>query len=850
MSHFEPRPFGKYFLTERVAIGGMAEIYKAKTFGVDGFEKILAIKKILSHYSADKEFITMLTDEAKLVVNLSHANIVQVYDLGRVGDDYFISMEYIDGINLRELIERGKELNKTMPTDVCIYIAAEVCKGLDYAHTKKDTHGKPLQIVHRDISPQNILVSHEGGVKIVDFGIAKAAMNLSQTNVGILKGKVTYMAPEQAFGKPIDNRTDLFSLGLVFQELLTFKRLFRGESQMEILSKIRNTRIDTETIGEDVPAVLRPIIAKCLSYTVKERYQSAGDLQIELTRILYSNYPDFTPRKLSRLLHEWFGNKVPTHPLKPHKEQSILVSATPVSQVNLVHRDDSEIFIETVKPDDDIKARDFASEPSLIDPDFGIEDFPETKPEITERSELTPLANFSVSDMLKKKQRDRKYSQAIIFTALALVILGFAWLVSKYISKDNTSPNESANTAVNVSEKPVPVTVSVLVDSTPSEADVFLDNELQTEKTPLVVKNLTPLKKYTLRFVKEGYVDETKEFTPTDAADQTIVTALKSATPNDFKLALGSVPDGAKIFIDGVDTGKTTPADLTGLQVSQNYKLSLKHPSYNDFDQDFTSTGGDQSLEIKLAARVSPEILVESTPLGASIFVNGVDSGFVTPHTFKDLTTNATASFLFKAKGYDDALQNLVVSENKTYAVKAELKLTPIPEPTSDRPMIEIGSNIAGADVFVDGDKKGVTPLTLTMPAGKHTVVVKKSGYKDQGKTVRVALNDTAKKYHFSLVAKATTTTTESSTAKVISGAVDHGSSNFSTHAKLRVDSTPRGASVKIDGKPRGVTPIVINDLSKGKNITITVSKSGYKTWSKSVNLGKDWTEISAQLAP
>ena len=176
----------------------------------------------------------MLVDEAKLSVLLSHTNVVQVYDLGKVGDDYFISMEFIDGVNLRQIINRLKELNQPIEQELAVYIISEVCKGLDYAHTKKDADGNPLSIVHRDISPQNVLVSYEGEVKIVDFGIAKAAMNISHTLAGILKGKISYMSPEQALGKIVDRRTDIFSAGLVFYELLTGQKLFTGETQFEV----------------------------------------------------------------------------------------------------------------------------------------------------------------------------------------------------------------------------------------------------------------------------------------------------------------------------------------------------------------------------------------------------------------------------------------------------------------------------------------------------------------------------------------------------------------------------------------------------------------------------------------
>ncbi|MBI4124969.1 MAG: serine/threonine protein kinase, partial [Deltaproteobacteria bacterium] len=176
MTEFEPKQFGKYFLLEKLAVGGMAEIYKAKTYGAEGFEKLLAIKRILPHAAEDKDFISMLIDEAKLSVVLSHANIVQVFDLGKAENDYFISMEFIHGVNLRDILYRLREKEKKLPMELAAYCASEICKGLDYAHRKTDSNNQPLGIVHRDISPQNILISYEGEVKIVDFGIAKAAM--------------------------------------------------------------------------------------------------------------------------------------------------------------------------------------------------------------------------------------------------------------------------------------------------------------------------------------------------------------------------------------------------------------------------------------------------------------------------------------------------------------------------------------------------------------------------------------------------------------------------------------------------------------------------------------------------
>src|SRR3989338_3415549 len=281
MAIFEPKQFGKYLLLEKLAVGGMAEIYKAKTFGAEGFEKLLALKKILQHAAADKEFITMLVDEAKLSVLLSHANIVQVYDLGKLGDDFFITMEFINGVNLRDILYRLREKGKQLVPEYAVYIVSEVCKGLDYAHRKTDSQNNPLGIVHRDVSPQNILISYEGEVKIVDFGIAKAAMNISHTMAGILKGKIAYMSPEQATGKNVDYRTDIFSIGIVLHEALTGNKLFTGDSQFEVLKKILSSKISADALPVSIPQPLRVVLAKALAYRPEDRYQSASDMQID-----------------------------------------------------------------------------------------------------------------------------------------------------------------------------------------------------------------------------------------------------------------------------------------------------------------------------------------------------------------------------------------------------------------------------------------------------------------------------------------------------------------------------------------------------------------------------------------
>ena len=224
-----PDQFGQYEVLERIASGGMAELSKARRSGVEGFQKIVAIKKILPHLADNDEFITMFADEAKLAAQLNHPNIVHIFDLGKIeAGGYFIAMEFVDGRDLRSLLQSARDFGTPLPVPLAVYIASKIAAALDYAHRRRDGEGRELNIVHRDVSPANILISYEGDIKLCDFGIAKAASKASETQSGALKGKVQYMSPEQAWGRPLDRRSDIFSLGCVLFEMLAEQKLFRG----------------------------------------------------------------------------------------------------------------------------------------------------------------------------------------------------------------------------------------------------------------------------------------------------------------------------------------------------------------------------------------------------------------------------------------------------------------------------------------------------------------------------------------------------------------------------------------------------------------------------------------------
>ncbi len=290
----------------------MAELFMAKQTGLKGFEKVMAIKRILPNLTEDAEFISMFINEAKLAALLTHQNIVQIFDLGHVENSFFIAMEYVMGKDLRTILQRAKVLNTPMSVGHALLIISKVCAGLDYAHRKKDLTGKELDIVHRDVSPQNILVSYEGEIKLVDFGIAKAASQSSETRTGILKGKLSYMAPEQARGQAVDRRTDIFAIGIVLYEILTGHKLFKGDNDFDTLEKVREAKVDPPptSLNKQVEPELEAIILKALAKEPDNRYPSASEMQAALEDHMSRKGYDFSTLRLAQYLQSLFQHDI------------------------------------------------------------------------------------------------------------------------------------------------------------------------------------------------------------------------------------------------------------------------------------------------------------------------------------------------------------------------------------------------------------------------------------------------------------------------------------------------------------------------------------------------------------
>jgi serine/threonine protein kinase len=306
-----PKSFGRYQLLELLATGGMAHIYRARLASAQGTAKELVIKRVLPHLVQNRDFINMFIDEARITMPLNHGNIVQVFEFGQEAQDYFLAMEYVRGRNLETVLDRIKQTGAPVPLEVALFIASEVAKGLDYAHRFRDPHDRPTGIIHRDISPQNILVGFQGEVKLTDFGIAKARSRIRSTAQGVIRGKACYLSPEQAECQDLDGRSDQFSLGTVLYEMLTGFRPFEGETEVATLQNVRKAIVQAPSkLRPEIPSELDGAVLKTLNLDRSRRFEHAGSFQLVLSRILQEVNPEFTSASLANWMRKHFSDDI------------------------------------------------------------------------------------------------------------------------------------------------------------------------------------------------------------------------------------------------------------------------------------------------------------------------------------------------------------------------------------------------------------------------------------------------------------------------------------------------------------------------------------------------------------
>jgi len=426
--------FGQYVLVEKIATGGMAEVWKARMRGVEGFQKIVAIKKILPHLSDNQDFIEMFIDEAKLAAQLNHNNIIHIYDLGKIQSSYYIAMEYIDGFDLKTILRRGQERDHPMTVELALFVASKIASALDYAHRKKDFEEREMGLVHRDVSPQNVLISQEGDIKLCDFGIAKAASKASHTQAGALKGKLQYMSPEQAWGRHVDKRSDIFALATVLFEMLTGRKLFTGDNELSILEQVREARIQPPSeINDEVTPEIDKIVLKALNKDAANRYQTAGEMARDIDAVLYSFRPTPTSADLAIYMHRLSS-----------PEQSLSQAQTVI---------DAPLPVAPSAPAP-VTPRTIATVPT---PTVAM---PVNMPATFESAIATPTFGEVPSPI------ERKSSTGMIVGAIAalLVIGGIVYFVMR---KPSTAvPATGTQVAANTASAPVPATTATAAPTT------------------------------------------------------------------------------------------------------------------------------------------------------------------------------------------------------------------------------------------------------------------------------------------------------------------------------------------------------------------------------------------------
>lgn len=405
----------------------MAEVYEAVAEGIEGFEKKVAIKRVLPHLAENKKFIAMFLDEARLSLHLSHANVVNVFDIGQAGGTYFIVMEYVDGTNLKHLMRMLKERKHILPIEQSVYIIMEVCRGLSYAHGIKDSKGKKLGIVHRDVSPPNILISNQGEVKIVDFGLAKATSQLEKTDPGVVKGKYAYLSPESATGKEVDSRMDIFCAGIVLYELLTGQRLFLGDSDVQTIKNVRAAVVpDMLQYNPNIPHELDQIVRHALAKEPEDRFQTADDFAESLAHFLFTFQLKVTGFDIRRSLDRVVGD-----PGKDLDKQAIIDKFIE-EEIAVFASLDNKMTLRT-----DLTSRSLAPGPremsglgsGMASPPAGMRrDSSQSLPQMYPQSGLhTPPPEPDVYEDDGSEDRQNFFVGLAVTLAIVTIILAVAW---------------------------------------------------------------------------------------------------------------------------------------------------------------------------------------------------------------------------------------------------------------------------------------------------------------------------------------------------------------------------------------------------------------------------------------
>ena len=674
-----PQTFGRYILTNKIAMGGMAEIFRAKSFGAEGFEKVVVIKRILPHFSEDEGFVTMFKDEARVAAHLTHANVVQVFDFDEIDQLFYIAMEYVEGQDLKRVLDVGAKFGKPLSIAQSVFVMIEASKGLDYAH-KRVVDGNPLNIIHRDVSPHNVMVSFAGEVKIMDFGIAKAASRSTKTRVGTVKGKCAYMSPEQARGKNLDARSDLFALGVCMWEMLTGKRLFVGETDFETLNNVLKAEVPPPSeLNPEVPKELDAIVLKSLARDCNDRQKDVGQFVNELNRWYFGAVPDPDAINLGDYMKDLFADDIVRLRADVANEAAMMDAARKGGQTLSGQRkpgtgsNPAAHFGGGGGDDERTMALPDAAMPADADRTMAL---PDALAHMRSKSQIAIAAAQLPPPMATQK------SNMGLFVGIgvaAAVAIGIAALV---LFRKNDEPAPAAAAAV-----------------------------------------VAPVEKPKLKFFVKA-------------------------------------PGAAEIMVDG----KTECMSKDTCEVSVEagkHKVIAKNAEGKGVDQEVEVAKGGESVELKVpeaskkveapvaAPAASGLAFVKVSPDNATVTANGQPVALV-GGTGKIANVKAGDAVKIEAKAdghKTETADHVVTKDGEIFEIKLEKeKATAAPTGGSDKPKEAAPAGPGKltvsakpwAKVSIKGKDYGLTPQTISLPAGKYTVtLVKGSVTKTAGATVK-----------------------------------------------------------------------------------------------------------------
>ncbi|MBI2378691.1 MAG: serine/threonine protein kinase [Deltaproteobacteria bacterium] len=684
-----PVDFGGYRLLRKLAQGGMAEIFLAQ----DARGQIVALKRILPHLAGEEGFIRMFLDEARIVTNLDHPNVAGVYDHGKVEGYYFMAMEYVDGHSLLALHEKARATKMTLPRGLLAYITAELLAGLGHAHNARDSKGRHLAIVHRDVTPQNVMIGYDGIVKLIDFGVAKSKSRLTKTEAGFTKGKLAYMSPEQARGEELDGRSDLFSVGIILFEITTGTRLFNKEGPGGILSAIVNDPIPLPSKKvRDYPQDLEAIVMKALEKNVAQRWQSADDMRHALLRFAGQERPRPGNERLANLIADLFG--APEHKdvideaksvTDPTPDGPVRAELARGASVRIAGREveSSEMrnalgaaFVEDERHGDDTR---------MMEPD-------------------RPLPKTEKKDPTKEKSHAKVEITKDSVAVLPAMSLG----------------------EVRVPEPAEPARVKLAKWIQAFWFDLRASLNLNKRRWVIGLSACAALVVIALMAVfgvfglaREGvaaFLDEAKkkkeELGLTRAADAGVEPTI---------LVLESAPPGASITIDGLGAGCVTPCELPGLATSKPLAIEVLLPGFRAHRarEILYPNAGKKRVLVTLEREVAG-LTIESVPAGATVTINGKVQADKTPLTVTGLAAGQPIVVELEKKGFIGTSKGLVLKDGEVRAESFELAINPSSIPPG---VVSVSSEPTGCPVTIDGKSAGTTPISgYGLKAGSYEI--------------------------------------------------------------------------------------------------------------------------------